>query len=96
MAKACISNLTARVQEIMNTNNGMSVFLSTDFSEFGSSSRAISAVKRDLAPSLMEILSPLKAITFKPSDYKLTDKGTVAVVEMDIMASGKHLIVLGG
>ena len=96
MAKACISNLTVRVQNLMNANDGMAVFLSTDFSEFGSSSGAIASVKRDLAPSLMEILSPLKAVTFKPSDYKLTDKGTVAIVEMDIMASGKHLIVLGG
>ena len=96
LAKTCISNLTAHVQKLTDANDGIPVFLSTDFSEFGSSSPPIARIKRDITPSLMEILSPLKAVTFKPSDYKLTDKGTVAIVEMSIMASGKHLVVLGG
>ena len=96
LAIACTSNLTAHVQKIMNANNAIPVFLATDFSEFGSSSRAIAKNKHKIAPSLTEILSPLKAITFRPSEYGLNDHGAVAIVEMNILASGKHLVVLGG
>ena len=44
----------------------------------------------------MNILAPLKPIVFEPSTYNLTDRGTVAIVEMNILVSGKHLFVVGG
>ena len=43
----------------------------------------------------MEILHPLKPITFQPTEYKLVDRGAVAIMEMNILVSGKHLILLG-
>ena len=96
MAKKCISALTTHVQKIMTANNALPVFLATDFSEFGSSSGTIAGIRREIVPSLMEILSPLKAITFRPSEYSLRDRGALAIVDMNILVSGKHLVVLGG
>ena len=69
--------------------------MATDFTEFGSSSK-IGKPARKNAKSLMEILVPLKPIIFQPSEYKLADRGEVAIVEMNVLTSGKHLVVLGG
>ena len=43
----------------------------------------------------MNILAPLKPVIFQPSAYNLRDRGTVAIVEMNILVSGKHLFVVG-
>ena len=74
LVKKCISKLTARVQKIGNP-----VYTATDFSEFGSLGGYIKPV-REKARSLMKILSPLKPITFQPSEYNLTDGGAAAIV----------------
>ena len=44
----------------------------------------------------MSISAPLNPITFQPSTYSLTDHGAVAIVEMNILSSGKRLFVVGG
>ena len=44
----------------------------------------------------MKILAPLKPVIFQPSTYNLTDRGAVAIVEMNILVSAKHLYVVGG
>ena len=33
---------------------------------------------------------------FQPNYYSLSDHGAVAIVEMDVLASGRRLFVLGG
>ena len=38
----------------------------------------------------------MKPITFNPSEFKLADRGAIAIVEMEIFASGNRLVVLGG
>ena len=94
--KKCILNLATRVHKIMQAGAlRNTVFMATDFSEFGSSGAFIKPA-RENARSLMKILSPLKPITFQPLEYNLTDGGAAAIVEMNILASGTHLIVLGG
>ena len=91
----CISKLRAQVQSIVHASTvPIPVFVAADFNKFGSSSTLIKQ-PRENAESLMEILHPLKAITFQPAEYKLVDRGAVAIVEMNILASGKHLVVLG-
>ena len=45
---------------------------------------------------LMKIIAPLKPISFQPSTYNLTDHGAMAIIEMNILASGKRLFVVGG
>lgn len=71
------------------------VFMATDFARFGSSSKGVNPA-RENAKWLLEIFAPLKPITFNPSEYKLADRGAVAIVEMNILASGKHLVKAGG
>jgi len=90
----CISNLTARVQRHRN-NSTAPVFLASDFAEYGSLSRRARQARQSFK-SLMKILAPLKPVIFQPSVYNLTDRGTVAIVEMNILVSGKHLFVVGG
>ena len=97
MVNKCLSTLIARVQKISNANTMplVPVFMATDFTEFGSGSRDVKPARENVQ-LLKETLGPLKAITFQPSKYKLNDRGAVAIVEMNILASGKHLVVLGG
>ena len=93
----CMLKLSAAVKMMTNSMaSELKVFLATDFSEFGSSSRSASLRKN--AKSLMELLKKnLNPITqFQPNYYSLSDYGAVAIVEMDILASGRRLFVLGG
>ena len=94
--KKCISKLRSRVDTILHSIAvPCPVFLATDFTEFGSTA-GIAEHARDSAESLLKILAPLKPITFQPSEYNLTDRGAVAIVEMNILASGKHFVARGG
>ena len=94
--KNCISNLTTLVQGYRNTGRApIPLFLATDFADYGSSG-ARAKLPGENAKSLMKILAPLKPIIFQPSTYNLTDRGAVAIVEMNILVSGKRLFVVGG
>jgi len=94
--KKCMSNLTARVQRYMNdSTTPVPVFLASDFAEFGSASIGANT-PREKSESLRNILAPLKPIVFQPSAYNLTDRGAVAIVEMNILVSAERLFVLGG
>lgn len=92
----CISFLSARVQSIRDKiGRATPVFLATDFAEFGSSSYKVIPVRKR-SESLKKIVALLKPITFNPSEFKLADRGAIAIVEMEILASGNRLVVLGG
>ena len=95
-ATKCLSSLTTQIQSMRNVAKASSpIFVATDFAKFGSSSKdAGPAQKR--AKSLMKILAPLDVVTFQPSVYSLTDNGAVAIVETIILASAKHIWILGG
>ena len=92
----CLSNLVTQFQKHKkNMNSDMPVFLAADFADYGSSSKQVKPA-RENAELLMKILAPLKPVIFQPSVYNLTDRGAVAIVEMNILVSGKHLSVAGG
>lgn len=94
--KKCISELATLVQGYKNASRvPIPLFLATDFADMGSSSGGVKDVRKN-AKSLMKILAPLKPIIFQPSTYNLTDRGAVAIVEMNIIVSGKRLFVAGG
>ena len=97
MVVKCLSNLVTQVKR--NKNQGsranMPIFLATDFADYGSWSKSVNPA-RENAESLMKILAPLKPVIFQPLVYNLTDRGTVAIVEMNILVSGTHLSVVGG
>ena len=95
----CMLELSAAVKMMTNsTASELKVFLATDFSQFGSSPHSATLSLRKNARSLMELLEKnLNSITqFQPKYYSLSDHGAVAIVEMDILASGRRLFVLGG
>ena len=95
--KKCISQLTGLVQRHKNTSTAsMPVFLATDFADYGRPSKRIAHLSRSHFKSLMNILAPLKPVIFQPLAYNLTDRGAVAIVEMNILASGESLFVVGG
>ena len=73
----------------------MPEFLASDFAEYGSLSRRARQA-RENSKSLIRILAPLKPILFQPSAYNLSDRGAVAIVEMNILVSDKRLFVVGG
>ncbi|XP_078350682.1 uncharacterized protein LOC144635448 [Oculina patagonica] len=92
----CISNVTTLVQRYRNVSTAhIPVFLATDFADYGSWSPSVKLARQN-AKSLMKILAPLQPVMFQPSAYNLTDRGAVAIVEMNILASGEHLVVVGG
>ena len=94
--KECMSNLTALVQRHKNFSTAqVPVFLASDFAEYGSLSRRARQA-RENSKSLIRIFAPLKPIVFQPSAYNLSDRGAVAIVEMNILVSGKRLFVAGG
>ncbi|KAJ7374916.1 hypothetical protein OS493_005274 [Desmophyllum pertusum] len=94
--KKCISNLTMQLQSTTNVGKvSIPVFVAADFAEFGSSTRLARSARKETKP-LMKILGPLRPVSFQPSAYNLTDRGAVAIVEMNILASAKHLFVVGG
>ena len=94
--KECISNLTSRVQRHNNfSTTPVPVFLASDFAEYGSSSSRARQARKNYE-SLIRIIAPLKPIIFQPSAYNLSDRGAVAIVEMNILVSGERLFVVGG
>ena len=96
MVVKCLSNLVTQVlKRKKGSKANMPIFLATDFADYGSWSKSVNPA-RENAKSLMKILAPLKPVIFQPSVYNLTDRGTVAIVEMNILVSGKHLSVVGG
>ena len=93
--KQCISELSERAQ-IVAGSLSLKVFLSTDFSKYGSDSR--NGYLRNEAASIMELLTKklIQPITFDPTDYFLTDNGAIAIVETNIVTAGRRLFLLGG
>lgn len=93
--KQCISELSERAQ-IVAGSLSLKVFVSTDFSKYGSDSR--NGYLRNEAASIMELLRMklIQPVTFDPTDYVLTDNGAVAIVETNILTAGRRLFLLGG
>jgi len=94
--RSCLVKLRKRLQNTIQVATvPPPIFLAADFTAFGSSSKkAIRA--RKYAKSFIKILLPLRPIVFRPSEYKIVDRGAVAIVEMNILASGRRLFLLGG
>lgn len=93
--KQCISQLSERAQ-IVADSLSLKVFLSTDFSKYGSDSR--NGYLRNEAALIMELLRKklTQPVTFDPADYVLTDNGAIAIVETNILTVGRRLFLLGG
>ena len=95
--KSCLFKLRKRLLNVIQVTTVTSppIFLATDFTAFGSSSKDAMPARKH-AKSFMKELLPLRPVSFQPSEYKIVDRGAVAIVEMNILASGRRLFVLGG
>ena len=95
--KSCLFKLRKRLQSIIQvaTVSSPAIFLATDFTAFGSFSKDETPARKH-AKSFMKVLLPLRPVIFQPSEYKIADRGAEAIVEMNILASGRRLFVLGG
>ena len=93
----CIRELSSRVQITKKKTGLKRIFLATDFSRFGSKS---SSAWLDLSESkmLFEYVGNLlrSTETFDPDIVGLSDRGSVAIVELSILSAGKKLFVVGG
>ena len=95
--KRCLFKFRKRLQSIIQLAAvpNPPIFLAADFTKFGSSSATVKPARKH-AKSFMKMLLPLRPIVFQPSEYKIVDRGAAAIVEMNILASGRRLFVLGG
>ena len=100
--KKCLSELKTNVLQTIATDpsrqlHNLKIFLSSDIPAHGSQSSGIRAArKHGVHLILKEYLSVLNATTFQPDLYKLTDRGSAAIVEMIILRQGRKLFLCGG
>ena len=94
----CIRKLSEAMTDTRETRAKGSVFLSSDISKFGSSTLnrkgKITNKERFALLRLLTDSLPL-AVVFEPSGL-VTDKGSIAIIELNIAAASSRLFVLGG
>ena len=93
----CFRQLSSRIQNIKQNTGLEKIFLATDFSRFGSKSQTIRPAQEKseiLLKYLDKLLENLYA--FDPRTVKLSDRGSIAIVEMNILSAGKKLFLVGG
>lgn len=93
----CAQQLKAKFQVAKSETGANKVFLATDFTKFGSSSYGVKPAQersKELQEVLYKILENPK--TFDPEATGLSDRGSIAIVEMRILTFGKTLFLLGG
>ena len=82
---------------LKETANVTKIFLATDFTKFGSSSFTVKPA-REQSDRLEQLLNNILGHpeTFDPSGVDLSDRGSIAIVEMSILTAGKKLFLVGG
>ncbi|XP_078353500.1 uncharacterized protein LOC144638178 [Oculina patagonica] len=98
----CLKTLVEKVATLKEKYKIKKVFLSSDFTRFGSDTlRSFTAQNITLTNKLKQIqrflAKSLKPITYNPkSDDPLTmDSGVVALTEMNVLIGGSHLLTIG-
>ena len=96
---SCLQTLKARIQKmnLKETANVTKIFLATDFTKFGSSASAVKSARKE-SDRLEQLLDNILGHpeTFDPSGADLSDRGSIAIVEMSILTAGKKLFLVGG
>jgi len=93
----CFDQLTSRIQSTKQKTGLEKIFLATDFSTFGSKSYTIRPAQEKsemLHKYLDKLLENLHE--FDPRTVELSDRGSIAIVEMNILSAGKKLFLVGG
>ena len=98
----CIKEMGAQIdhERDRDQKNGTSerkTFVAADFLPFGSGHPAVLSARRN-SGMLMKVIEGLleNPTFFDPHDYHLVDRGSVAIVEMNILALGSRFFSVGG
>ena len=99
----CFKEIQAHIQNFLGPNQkhregkNEKTFVAVDFSASGSKSFGVLPA-RNAASSLAMLLNELldNPVFFQPHVYNLFDGGSVAIVEMSILASGRQVFLAGG
>ena len=93
----CFRQLDSRIQNIKQKTGLEKIFLATDFSKFGSKSYNIRPAQNNSEMLLKYLHTLLKnPHVFDPRTVDLSDRGSIAIVEMKILSAGKKLFLVGG
>ena len=93
----CLKQLVSKLQEIKRKIRVNKILLATDFTKTGSESYTVQLAlnKSKLLGDFLD--KKLKnPETFDPSTVELSDRGSIAIVEMSILSAGKKLFLVGG
>ena len=73
------------------------IFLATDFTRFGSKSFNVRPAQQK-SEILLKYLDKLleNPHAFDPRTVELSDRGSIAIVELNILSAGKKLFLVGG
>ncbi|KAJ7390446.1 hypothetical protein OS493_025146 [Desmophyllum pertusum] len=93
----CLQQLGSRVQVTKEKTGLKKIFLATDFSRFGSKSFTVREAQ-EKSEILVEYLGRMLGNheTFNPDTVELSDRGSIAIVELSILSAGKKLFLVGG
>ena len=93
----CFRQLSSRIQSTKQKTSLEKIFLATDFSTFGSKSYTIRPA-REKSEMLHKYLDKMleNHHVFDPRTVELSDRGSIAIVEMNILSAGKKLFLVGG
>ena len=93
----CFRQLSSRIQSTKQNTGLEKIFLATDFSTFGSKSYSIQPAqeKREMLHKYLDKLLENRHV-FDPRTVELSDRGSIAIVEMNILSAGKKLFLVGG
>ena len=93
----CFRQLSSRINSTKQKTGLEKIFLATDFSTFGSQSYSIRPAK-EKSEMLHKYLDKLleNRHVFDPRTVELSDRGSIAIVEMKILSAGKKMFLLGG
>ena len=98
----CYTEMVARIQherdrDPKNGNSKRKTFVAADFFQFGSHAADVLPARKNSGLLMTVIEGLLENPTFfDPKAYHLVDSGSVAIVELYILASGSQLFSVGG
>ena len=93
----CFRQLSFRIQDAKQRPDLKKIFLATDFSSYGSESNNVQPAQ-EKSEMLLKYLDKLleSPHAFDPRTVELSDRGSIAIVEMNILSAGKKLFLVGG
>ena len=92
----CFRQLSSRIRDAKQKTALKKIFLATDFSSFGSKSYNVKPAQEKSEMLLKYLEKPLESPrVFDPKTVELSDRGSIDIVELNILSAGKKLFLVG-